>query len=415
MRYLIACDDFFPDRPSGAARVAWDLATAMRDRGHDVCSVCLNQRPGELPDGLGKAEGIAVVRYTPPPRHAMDPRRLTSRLAAAAGQVRRSLGSGAWDLLHIHSPLTGRAVADACPDVGRLVYTAHSPVVLEQQINWSQQGWRGRVKGLLGTGVLRRMEGGLMRAAQHVHVLSEFTKKQLEAQHDLGARVVVSPHWVRPEYHRTLSHAQARQALGWTLDVPTFFTIRRHVHRMGLDVAIEAVAPLARAGRCRLVIGGDGPLRADLQRQASEAGCSEQQVQFLGQMTDEALLLAYQAADLFILPTRALECFGLIAQEAMAFGCPVLGTDVGAIPEMLRPAAPELIVPIEDPGSMQRCMEGFLAETLAVPQAKDLAADTLRRYGRDAVLPRLLALLEHGESGKHQPAALAAAAPAGGV
>jgi hypothetical protein len=79
---------------------------------------------------------------------------------------------------------------------------------------------------------------------------------------------------------------------------------------------------------------------------------------------------------------------------------------------MLPPAAPELIVPIEDSGTMQRCMEGFLAGKLTVPQPKDLAADTLRRYGRDFVLPRLLGLLEQGNAGQERPIGRATA-PAG--
>jgi glycosyltransferase involved in cell wall biosynthesis len=51
---------------------------------------------------------------------------------------------------------------------------------------------------------------------------------------------------------------------------------------------------------------------------------------------DRLLPLAYAACDAFVLPTRALECFGLIALEALSAGRPVLATPVGAIPELIR-------------------------------------------------------------------------------
>jgi glycosyltransferase involved in cell wall biosynthesis len=238
-----------------------------------------------------------------------------------------------------------------------------------------------------------------MRQCRHVHVLSDYTRRQLEHFHELGSKFVVVPHWQRPDFARTHTKPAARQALGWPGDRPILFTLRRHVYRMGLDVAIAAIAPLARAGRCRLMIGGDGPLRGELQRQAKAAGCGDDEIRFLGHVSDADLPLAYQATDLFVLPTRSLECFGLIAQEAMACGCPVLGTDVGAIPELLHPITPQLIVPPGDAGLLRERVEQFLAGDLTLPDEQVIAADTEARYGRERVLPKLLELLERRDVG----------------
>ena len=56
--------------------------------------------------------------------------------------------------------------------------------------------------------------------------------------------------------------------------------------------------------------------------------------------TLKGMALWYEAADLFVLPTTALECFGLITMEAFAHGCPVLSTDAAAVPESMRPIMP---------------------------------------------------------------------------
>ena len=65
----------------------------------------------------------------------------------------------------------------------------------------------------------------------------------------------------------------------------------------------------------------------------------------------------YRAASLFVLPTVALEGFGLITVEAFACGTPVLGTPVGAIPEVLRPFDPRLLARDASPDALA---EGIL-------------------------------------------------------
>src|SRR5207247_10798962 len=118
------------------------------------------------------------------------------------------------------------------------------------------------------------------------------------------------------------------------------FTVRRHGRRHGLDIAIRAVAGLRTAERLVFYVGGDGVLRAELEALTTSLGAHDRIV-FTGRLSDEDLSLAYQAADIFLLPSTALECFGLIIQEALLHGCPVVSSDVGAIPAVMRPILPQ--------------------------------------------------------------------------
>ena len=63
----------------------------------------------------------------------------------------------------------------------------------------------------------------------------------------------------------------------------------------------------------------------------------EHRIKLMGFIPEQDLVPYYESADLVVLPTQALEGFGLVMIEALAFGTPVLGTPVGAIPKILSP------------------------------------------------------------------------------
>jgi glycosyltransferase involved in cell wall biosynthesis len=71
--------------------------------------------------------------------------------------------------------------------------------------------------------------------------------------------------------------------------------------------------------------------------------CLTDRVQLLGFVPEKQLCRYYQCADLVIMPTSELEGFGLVTVEALAAGAPVLGTPVGALPEVLRRIDPFLV------------------------------------------------------------------------
>lgn len=395
MNYLVAIDFWFSDIPGGAARVAWDIARLVRERGGRVA--VLSVRGGSAPRDVTAfhEDGIERFLYDKPPVASWRPDVVRRNVAAAAAAARRLPGNVKWDVVHIHSHFTGAGVMEALGAGPRYVTTLHSPIVLEQQVNWSAQGLVGRLKLLLGMGILKRLEGDLLRRSHVIHALSTFTRERVDEFHGLGERVSVIPYWKREDYVRTISRDEARRRLGWPVEGFAFFSVRQLRERYGLDVAVEAVAPAARTGRCRFYIGGEGPLQEALEQQAARLGAAEQ-VRLLGRLSDEQLRLAYQAADAFLLPTRALECFGLISIEAMSFGCPVIATDAGAIPEVLRPLRPDLVVRAGDPAALRAVVEGVLDGRISLPTSEEVVAYVERRYSAAEVVPRVLALLEGG-------------------
>jgi glycosyltransferase involved in cell wall biosynthesis len=144
-----------------------------------------------------------------------------------------------------------------------------------------------------------------------------------------------------------------RQELGLPSDGLLLLTVRDLEPRMGLDALIQALALIRKDLAVRLVIGGKGRLRAELEALVSTLGLRDI-VGFAGLIPEADLPNYYAAADCFVLPTRELEGFGLVTVEALACGTPVLGTPVGATPELLSPLAPELLTDDASPEALAR-------------------------------------------------------------
>lgn len=393
MRVLTVADYCFVDRPGGMARVAWDIAQLLRDRGHDVTYFAAVHPARPDAPACETHAGIRLVRYRRPDTPRFAPGRLERVIQAARSACQDVLADTHWDLVHIHSPITGAGVVRALGRGPRYVYTMHSPVVLEQQVNWSHQGLAGRLKLAFGLGPLRRVEREALAPADAIHTLSEFTRRQAEHFHGVGDRVTVIPHWRRPELRRTVSRQEARRQLGWPVDERILLTVRGHGPRYGIDTAIQAIGPLARQQRCVFIIGGDGPLRPKFERLAAGQHAGDR-IRFVGRLSDHDLALAYQAADLFILPTLALECFGLVTIEAFSYGCPVLSSDAGAIPETMEPIMPRFIVPAGDVAALRQKVDDYLSGRIVPPDESALTAYVSERFDADVIVPKLLRLLE---------------------
>lgn len=111
-------------------------------------------------------------------------------------------------------------------------------------------------------------------------------------------------------------------------------------HR-GLFDAFGSV--LAREPDARLILVGDGPLKAELTALAEAQGIARA-VSFRGALNETATLAAIGAADILVLPSL-MEGLPVVIMEAMALGKPVISSGVAGIPELVRDGANGLLFP----------------------------------------------------------------------
>ena len=149
--------------------------------------------------------------------------------------------------------------------------------------------------------------------------------------------------------------------------------IGQFIHRKGFDILLKAAASLPKSAGVYLV-GGE-PTEEYI-RLRQELGLSN--VHFLGFQSKETLVKYYRAADAFVLPTRE-DIWGLVVQEAMAYGLPVITTDrcVAGL-ELVEDGVNGYIVPVRDAEALAEKMNRILAADLEAMAAA--ALETVRPY-----------------------------------
>jgi len=317
-----------PDAEGGSFRFIAELNRALVRRGHRA-TVFTQQLPGTA--ASEEAGGVRVLRY--PASTSGTAAFYRSTIAA----VRAFLAHPPerYDVLHLHHPVSAFAAATVHHGLP-CVHTLHIAYFLEYLDRVAPA--RGGITGgqRLAAAALKAMESYTLRRCRRIAVLSDAVRRQAE-EHYRGAagKLAVIPGGVDlAAFNPSPGRLAAREALGLPRDARLLLTVRRLEPRMGIANLIDAMAAVrAAVPGSLLLVGGRGSLEAELRRHAGEKGLAAA-VRFLGFVEERQLPSWYRAADAFVLPTRALEGFGLVTLEALACGVPAVVTPVGASPEL---------------------------------------------------------------------------------
>jgi len=140
---------------------------------------------------------------------------------------------------------------------------------------------------------------------------------------------------------------------------PCLVAVCRLVPQKGLDVAIDALALVReRHPGTRLVVLGEGPLRAELEALARARGVGDA-VALPGRVGDVTWWL--RRADVVVHPAR-WEGFGLALLEAMLCEKPIVASRVSSIPEIVVDRETGLLVPPDDSGALAASVTAFFEE-----------------------------------------------------
>jgi glycosyltransferase involved in cell wall biosynthesis len=137
------------------------------------------------------------------------------------------------------------------------------------------------------------------------------------------------------------------------------FALGRHVYYKGFDVLIEAMQDID----AQLILGGDGPLKVELQELAERLGISHKVI-FTGSIPETDLAAYFNACDVFCLPSvEQSEAFGLVQLEAMACGKPVVCTQLNNGVNVVNQAGVTgLVVPVRDAAALAAALNQLLSD-----------------------------------------------------
>jgi len=378
LRVLTVSDVSALTLEGGAERVLWEVTRRLAGAGHAVR--ILSRAPAGATPRRVRREDVDIVEF------ASTRRSLVRFLESAIYEARRS--AEPWladtDVLHLHQPLSGYGVLTS--RLGRALpslYTFHSPAPLEYRSRRRMTAHHlGGLTGLAGMLMLWKIEAACLRRATRIHVLSDFSAALLWRLYRIPSERIVKLVGGADlaRFTPAPDRGRVRAELGLPLDRPLLLTVRNLETRMGLDTLLAAMAEVARRRPdVHLLLGGSGSLREPLETQARAAGL-DKHVTFLGFIPEHELPRYYQAADAFVVPTRELEGFGLVTVEALACGTPVIGTRIGATPELLEPLDPGLVFSGLDAGAMAADLVAWLERQRRDPAAAAALRVACRRY-----------------------------------
>jgi len=209
--------------------------------------------------------------------------------------------------------------------------------------------------------------------------------------HDMGIHPV---HLVPLAADTTVFHPGRRSeawraGVGASLAGPVALSVGRLSFERGLGVLMQALPQLHRVARLKLVLIGEGHLRERLE---GHAKTSPEMLAVLPYEPDRTRLAeAYASADLYLAPS-ALETFGLATLEAMASGLPIVGSDGGALRDLVGGAPWGRLFRPGDANDMVRAVTEVLA--LSRPAVSQQARTAATSYGWDRTWQRLFGIYE---------------------
>jgi glycosyltransferase involved in cell wall biosynthesis len=379
LNILIASDVFFPDGHGGGARVPWEIATGLAGRGHSI--YYLTRRSSDQPSHQ-TINGINLIRYEWNSgffiRSIMEAR-------AYLREIKNPI-----DVIHLHSPFTGLVLFKQ--PIGTNVptfYFFHSPWAEEYEIR--QCFYKRSIFFYKPKSIIRSfIEKILIKNSQCILILSEFMEiRYLRLYKNLQKKIIrISGAVDIQKFNPKYTPLQARKKLGWPINSIHLLTVRNLEARMGLENLLSALSTLKKkySEKLHLTLIGDGTLHyylKDLTKQLNLESC----VTFLGKVSDDILAKCYLAADMFVLPTRELEGFGLVTVEALASGCPVVATPVGGTIEILKPFDNSLLARGTEPDDISMVIENLLERRSEWPELRRKCTQYARsNYSWDSIV-----------------------------
>ncbi len=323
------------------------LAAGLREKGYDIEVAC----PGDT----ALARELKEAGFTVHPVNLVGPLSPANDMVCV-WQLRGIIRRGSYHIVHFHGSkagLVGR-IAAVLAGFPNTVLTVHNFIVYEEV---------PAVKKVL----YRCGERVLSRFTSKIITVSEALKNDLIQNYKINSQKIISIYngIDTSKYLRDMDRTAARTKFGIKPDTAVVGTVARMAPQKGLNFLIEAI-PLINAKICQMdkprnvtyIIAGDGPLRPELESQAARLGVDDTVI-FPGFVEEIRELFA--CLDIFVIPSIA-EGLSITTIEAMAAGLPVIASQVGGLPELVKDGETGFLVEPRNPEKLAEAVLRLLGD-----------------------------------------------------
>ncbi len=345
MRILMVSDVYFP-RVNGVSTSIQTLRQALAAAGHSSVLVAPDY-PGAQPEA-----DIVRVPGWPVPRDPEDRLMHLRALAAALD----GLNPADFDLVHIHTPFLAHragvrwARRHGLPSVE--TYHTLFEEYFHHYLPFLPRAWLAAAA--------RRISRKECDGVTAVIAPSSAMKRALET-YGVTSPVHIIPTGIRTADFADCDGAAFRARHGIAPERPVMAYVGRVAFEKNLDFLLRVTETLRRdRPDVLLVIAGEGPARAQLERAVAQRGLGDS-VRFVGYLERRTELPAcYCAADVFVFASKT-ETQGLVLLEAMALGVPVVALAEMGTQDVLKEGAGCRIAP-DDVAGFARTVLPLLAD-----------------------------------------------------
>jgi glycosyltransferase involved in cell wall biosynthesis len=305
------------------------------------------------------------------------------------------------DIVHTHTAKAGALGRTAAVVVNFIRPAARRSLLLHTYHGNVMSGYFG----VLASKVVRGIERTLASWTDCVITISERQRDEIVDRFRIVDRARVSVVPLGLELNDLLARESPdrslRQTLGWTEEHVVVGYVGRFVPIKDVDTLIAGFARFAsREPRGRLLLVGDGELRASLEAQVRSLGL-DGAVRFVGWRRD--LAQVYGAMDVVGLTSRN-EGTPVSLIEALAAGLPVVATAVGGVPDVIRQGETGLLIPPGNPAAFAAALDQIVSDAdLRQRMSARGRSEVEQRFGRERLVAEVAALyfrlLRRRESG----------------
>lgn len=188
-------------------------------------------------------------------------------------------------------------------------------------------------------------------------------------------------------FHSDQRNETLRANWGASPKTTVVLSVGRLAAEKNLSLTLNSYRALRDAGRnVKLVIAGDGPMRADIEEKCPEAV-------FVGMCTHQQLAEIYASADLLLFPSLT-ETFGNVTLESLACGTPVLAFDCAAAGEFIVNKRNGWLVPSDEPHKyVQQALE-ITAEKSTLVKARAFARTSIEHLGWNEIASQVESIFQ---------------------